>query len=76
MQRKFQNGDDIAHRADKSHRMTVVGYTNDGKVIGRWKEKTGFKSEQLLEPELEKWVDTPVLGFGQMEGHDIDKDKR
>jgi uncharacterized protein YodC (DUF2158 family) len=75
MARKFQDGDDVAHKTDKSHRMTVIGYTGDGKVICRWKDKTGFKSEEFLEPELEKWVDTPAIGFGQMEGHDIDKYK-
>ena len=45
MQRKFQDGDDVAQKSDKSHRMTVIGYTGDGKVICRWKDKIGFKSE-------------------------------
>jgi uncharacterized protein YodC (DUF2158 family) len=75
MARKFQDGDVVAHKTDKSHRMTVIGYANDGKVIYRWKEKTGFKNEEFLEPELEKWVDTPAIRFGPMEGHDIDKYK-
>lgn len=75
MQRTLQDGDDVAHKTDTSHRMTVIGYTNDGKVICRWKEKSGFKSEEFLEVELEKWVETPAVSFGPMEGHDIDKCK-
>jgi uncharacterized protein YodC (DUF2158 family) len=59
MQRKFQDGDDVAHKTEMGHRMTVVGYTSDGKVICRWKEKTGFKSEEFLEVELEKWIAPP-----------------
>ncbi len=68
MPRKFQDGEDVAHKTDKSHRMTVIGYTGDGKVICRWKEKAGFKSEEFLEVELEKWVDTPAITSGPMEG--------
>lgn len=60
MQRKFQEGDDVAHKTDKIQRMTVVGYTGDGKVICRWKEKAGFKSEEFFEAELEKWVPVPM----------------
>ncbi len=59
MQRKFEDGDDVAHKTDKSHRMTVIGYTGDCKVICRWKEKSGFKSEEFFEAELEKWVEPP-----------------
>ena len=59
MSRKFQDGEDVAHKTDEAHRMTVIGYTGDGKVICRWKEKTGFKSEEFLEPELVKWVAPP-----------------
>ncbi len=74
MSRKFQAGEDVAHKTDKSHRMTVIGYTGDGKVICRWKEKSGFKSKQFLEPELETWVETPSIGFGRMDaGMDTDK---
>jgi len=25
MQRKFQDGEDVAHKTDKGHRMTVIG---------------------------------------------------
>jgi uncharacterized protein YodC (DUF2158 family) len=73
--RKFQDGDDVAHKTDKSHKMTVISYTGDGKVICRWKDKGGFQREEFLEAELEKWVDTPAIGFGQMEGQDLDKYK-
>jgi uncharacterized protein YodC (DUF2158 family) len=65
--RKFQDGDDVAHKTDMSHRMIVIGYTGDGKVICRWKEMSGVKSEHFMEAELEKWVDTPAVGFGEME---------
>ncbi len=68
MQRQFQDGEDVAHKTDKSHRMTVIGYTGDGKVICRWKDKAGFQREEFLEAELEKWVDTPVVGFGKLKG--------
>jgi uncharacterized protein YodC (DUF2158 family) len=54
MQRKFQDGDDVAHKTDMSQRMTVIRYTGDGKVVCRWKEKSGFNSEEFLEIELEK----------------------
>jgi uncharacterized protein YodC (DUF2158 family) len=74
MQRKFQDGEDVAHKTDKSHRMTVIGYTGDGKVICRWKDGTGFKSEEFLEPELERWVETPAISWGRMDD-DIDKYK-
>ena len=74
MQRRFQDGDDVAHKTDKGHRMTIIGYTGDGKVICRLKEKTGFKSEEFLELELEKWVDTPAITTGTFDD-DIDKYK-
>jgi uncharacterized protein YodC (DUF2158 family) len=67
MERKFQDGDDVVHKTDKSHRMTVISYKGDGKVVCRWKEKTGFKSEEFLEVELEKWVDTPSVSFGRLQ---------
>lgn len=54
--------------------MTVIGYTGDGKVVCRWKEKAGFKSEEFFEAELEKWVDTPAISFGKMDD-DIEKYK-
>jgi uncharacterized protein YodC (DUF2158 family) len=60
MQRKFQDGDDVAHKTDKGHRMTVLGYTGDGKVSCRWKDKHGFKSEWFVEAELEKWTTRPA----------------
>lgn len=62
---KFQDGEDVVHKTDKSHRMTVVGYTIDGKVICRWKEKVGFKREEFSEVELEKWQNTPAITSGQ-----------
>ena len=69
----FQDGDEVFHKSARHQRMTVLGYTSDGKVICRWKEKTGFRSEQFFEAELEKWVDTPACSTGPMEGHGIDK---
>jgi uncharacterized protein YodC (DUF2158 family) len=60
MPRNFQDGDDVVHKSDPSHRMTVISYTGDGKVICRWKAKAGFKSEEFLETELEKWVEPPL----------------
>ncbi len=74
MQRNFQDGADVVHKTDKGHRMTVIGYTGDGKVVCRWKEKAGFKSEEFFEAELEKWVDTPAISFGKMDD-DIEKYK-
>lgn len=74
MQRKFQDGDDVAHKTANLHRMTVIGYTGDGKVICRWKEKSGFKSEEFLEVELEKWVYTPAISSGRFDD-DLDKYK-
>jgi uncharacterized protein YodC (DUF2158 family) len=71
--RKFQDGDDVAHKTAKSHRMTVIGYTGDGKVICRWKEKAEFQREEFLETELEKWVETPAIGFGTMKGDTSNK---
>ena len=59
MKRKFQDGDDVVHRTDRGHQMAVIGYTGDGKVICRWKEKTGFIREEFLEVELEEWVEPP-----------------
>jgi uncharacterized protein YodC (DUF2158 family) len=58
-QRKFQAGDNVAHKTDEGHRMTVIGYTGDGKVICRWKENTGFKNDEFLEVELEYWTPPP-----------------
>jgi uncharacterized protein YodC (DUF2158 family) len=67
MQRIFQEGEEVVHKSDRLHRMTVVAYTNDGKVVCRWKVKDGFKSEQFYEAELEVWVPQPgafVFGPG------------
>lgn len=58
-QRKFQDGEEVVRKSDKTHRMTVVAYTGEGRVICRWKEKVGFKSEEFMETELAKWVDAP-----------------
>jgi uncharacterized protein YodC (DUF2158 family) len=63
MQRRFQDGDEVVHKSDKSHRMTVVGYTGDSKVICRRKEKSEFKTQDFLEAELEKCV-PPEVGGG------------
>jgi uncharacterized protein YodC (DUF2158 family) len=55
MQRKFQDGEEVVHKSARHHRMTVIVYTADGKVICRWKDKGGFQREEFLEAELEKW---------------------
>jgi len=56
MSRQFRNGDEVVHKSDINHLMTVYGYTADGKVICRWKGKKRFESEEFLESELSKWV--------------------
>jgi uncharacterized protein YodC (DUF2158 family) len=73
MPRKYQDGDRVVHTTDRVQCMAVIGYTGDGKVICRWKGKTGFQREEFVESELEKWVDTPAISFGQIEGHNSDK---
>jgi uncharacterized protein YodC (DUF2158 family) len=72
MQHKFQNGEEVVHKSDRGHRMTVVGYTGDGAVICRWKGKGGFQREDFSEAELEKWVDVPPVRFGQIGGDTSD----
>jgi uncharacterized protein YodC (DUF2158 family) len=72
MGRQFQDGDAVAHKTDKSHQMTVIGYTGDGKVICRWKDRNGFQREEFLEAELEVWQDSPRISFGRIEGADPD----
>jgi uncharacterized protein YodC (DUF2158 family) len=56
---RFHDGDDVAHKTDKGHRMTVIRSTSDGKVICRWKKRIGFKTEEFLEVELENWTRRP-----------------
>lgn len=55
-ERTFQDGDEVVQKTDKSHRIDVTGYAGDGKVICRSKDKTGFKGEEFVEAELEKWT--------------------
>jgi uncharacterized protein YodC (DUF2158 family) len=62
--RKFQDGEEVVHKSDRNHRMTVISYTSDSNVICRWMDKDGFQREEFLEAELEKWAppnDFPVF---------------
>jgi uncharacterized protein YodC (DUF2158 family) len=64
MTRKFQPGDEVVHKSNRDHRMTVVEYTNDTTVICRWREKTKFQTEEFQEAELEKWIEPePAVPF-------------
>ena len=56
MQHRFEEGDEVVHKSANSNRMVVLGYTDDGKVICRWKMKGAFQQDEFSEAELEKWV--------------------
>lgn len=73
--RKFQDGDIVVHKTDKEQPMTVVGYTSEGEVACRWKEKGSFPSGRFMEAELEKYVHTPAVGFGTVKDSDPNKYK-
>ena len=59
MERKFQLGEEVVHKSDREHRMTVLSYDNAGNVVCRWKGKRRFERAQFLEDELEKWTPPP-----------------
>jgi uncharacterized protein YodC (DUF2158 family) len=59
MEQKFQAGEQVVHKSDKDHPMTVVRYPNAGQVICRWKVKGRFQTREFMEAEVEKWVPPP-----------------
>lgn len=71
MPHKFLDGQLVAHNLDTFTPMSVIGYTGEGKVNCRWKDKSGrFQNLDFLEAELEAFVDTPSITSGRLTAGD------